>query len=130
MDAAELRAMQAPIKERYKSDPSAAVITLKAKGSIDNEGIACKVETGRAIAGIALAGGLVLGWALALIPLESLTVVDWIKSIILVLLAFITPPIAAATRWSAPRRILVIAPGSSARSGRAANAPSDPARAG
>ena len=31
MDAAELRAMQAPIKERYKSDPSAAVITLKAK---------------------------------------------------------------------------------------------------
>ena len=45
MDAAELRAMQAPIKERYKSDPSAAVITLKAKGSIDNEGIACKVET-------------------------------------------------------------------------------------
>ena len=50
MDAAELRAMQAPIKERYKSDPSAAVITLKAKGSINNEGIACKVETGRAIA--------------------------------------------------------------------------------
>ena len=50
MDAAELRAMQAPIKERYKSDPSAAVITLKAKGSIDHEGIACKVETGRAIA--------------------------------------------------------------------------------
>ncbi len=50
MDAAALRAMQAPIKERYKSDPSAAVITLKAKGSIDNEGIACKVETGRALA--------------------------------------------------------------------------------
>ena len=35
MDAAELRAMQAPIKERYKADPDAAVITLKAKGSID-----------------------------------------------------------------------------------------------
>ena len=50
MDAAELRAMQAPIKERYKADPAAAVITLKAKGSIDNEGIACKVETGRALA--------------------------------------------------------------------------------
>ena len=50
MDAAELRAMQAPIKERYKSDPSAAIITLKAKGSIDSEGIACKVETGRALA--------------------------------------------------------------------------------
>ena len=50
MDATELRAMQAPIKERYKSDPDAAVITLKAKGSIENEGIACKVETGRALA--------------------------------------------------------------------------------
>ena len=50
MDAAELRAMQAPIKERYKTDPTAAVITLKARGSIDNEGIACKVETGRALA--------------------------------------------------------------------------------
>jgi uncharacterized OsmC-like protein len=50
MDAAELRAIQAPIKDRYKSDPAAAVITLKAKGSIDNEGIACKVETGRALA--------------------------------------------------------------------------------
>src|SRR5882757_6610014 len=49
MDAAELRAMQAPIKERYKADPSAAVITLKAKGSIDNESISCKVETGRAL---------------------------------------------------------------------------------
>ena len=50
MDAAELRATQAPIKKRYKSDPGAAVITLKAKGSIDQDGIACKVETGRALA--------------------------------------------------------------------------------
>src|ERR1044072_5866472 len=50
MDAAELRAMQAPIKERYKTDPSAAIITLKAKGSIDNDGLTCKVETGRALA--------------------------------------------------------------------------------
>src|ERR1700733_15051388 len=50
MDAAELRATQAPIKDRYKSDPKAAMITLKAKGSIDSEGIACKVETGRALA--------------------------------------------------------------------------------
>ena len=49
MDAAQLRQMQAPIKERYKTDPAAAVITLKAKGSIDNESIACKVETGRAL---------------------------------------------------------------------------------
>lgn len=49
MDAAALRSLQAPIKERYKSDPEAALITLKAKGSIEN-GIACKVETGRALA--------------------------------------------------------------------------------
>jgi len=50
MDAVELRAMQAPIKERYKSEPAAALITLKARGSIENQGIACKVETGRALA--------------------------------------------------------------------------------
>ena len=50
MDAAALRSLQAPIKERYKSDPKAALITLRANGSIDNEGIACKVETGRALA--------------------------------------------------------------------------------
>ena len=50
MDAGELRAMQAPIKERYKSDPKAAFITLKAKGTLDNSNIACKVETGRALA--------------------------------------------------------------------------------
>ena len=50
MDAAELRAMQAPIKERYKGDPNAALITLKAKGSLDDTNIACKVETGRALA--------------------------------------------------------------------------------
>src|SRR5262249_7727584 len=50
MDAAELRAMQAPIKERYKSDPEAAYITLKAKGTLDDTNIACKVETGRALA--------------------------------------------------------------------------------
>ena len=50
MDATELRAMQAPIKERYKTDPKSAIITLTARGSIENEGIACKVETGRALA--------------------------------------------------------------------------------
>jgi uncharacterized OsmC-like protein len=50
MDAAELRAMQAPIKERYKSAPDEALITLKAKGTLDEAHIACKVETGRAVA--------------------------------------------------------------------------------
>jgi uncharacterized OsmC-like protein len=50
MDANELRAMQAPIKDRYKSDAKAAFITLKAKGTLDDANIACKVETGRALA--------------------------------------------------------------------------------
>lgn len=50
MDATELRSLQAPIKDRYRSDPDAAVITLKAQGSLDDGGIACKVETGRALA--------------------------------------------------------------------------------
>ncbi|MGB6815830.1 MAG: OsmC family protein [Pseudolabrys sp.] len=50
MDAAELRAIQAPIKERYKNDPKAGFITLKAKGSLDDTNITCKVETGRALA--------------------------------------------------------------------------------
>jgi uncharacterized OsmC-like protein len=50
MDAAELRAMQAPLKDKYKSQPDAALITLKAKGSLDDTNIACKVETGRALA--------------------------------------------------------------------------------
>ena len=50
MDSSSLRELQGPLKERYKSDPDAAVITLKAKGSLDGEGIACKVETGKAIA--------------------------------------------------------------------------------
>jgi uncharacterized OsmC-like protein len=49
VDATELRAMQAPIKDRYKSDPGAALITLKAKGTLEDQSIACKVETGRAL---------------------------------------------------------------------------------
>ena len=50
MDAAGLRALQAPIKDRYKSDPQAALITLRAHGTLDDGNIACKVETGRALA--------------------------------------------------------------------------------
>src|ERR1700720_2647866 len=50
MDATALRAMQAPLKERYKGDPQSATITLKARGSLDDTAIACKVETGRALA--------------------------------------------------------------------------------
>jgi uncharacterized OsmC-like protein len=50
MDSAALRALQAPIKDRYKADPKAGLITLKAKGALDDANIACKVETGRALA--------------------------------------------------------------------------------
>ena len=50
MDATALRAMQAPLKDRYKGDPKSAYITLKAKGTLDDTHIACKVETGRALA--------------------------------------------------------------------------------
>jgi uncharacterized OsmC-like protein len=50
MDSAALRALQAPIKDRYKTDPKAGLITLKAKGALDDTNIACKVETGRALA--------------------------------------------------------------------------------
>jgi uncharacterized OsmC-like protein len=49
MDVNALRAMQAPIKEHYKNEPKAAVVTLKAKGTLDDTNIACKVETGRAL---------------------------------------------------------------------------------
>jgi uncharacterized OsmC-like protein len=50
MDKDALRATQAPIKERYRETPQAAVITLKAQGAIDEQAIACKVESGRALA--------------------------------------------------------------------------------
>jgi uncharacterized OsmC-like protein len=50
MDAAALRTLQAPLKERYRADPNAAVITLEAQGTLDDQHIACKVETGRALA--------------------------------------------------------------------------------
>ncbi len=50
MDAATLRSIQAPIKERYKGDARAALVTLRARGTIDDSRIACSVETGRALA--------------------------------------------------------------------------------
>jgi uncharacterized OsmC-like protein len=49
MDGNELRAMQAPLKEHYKREPESAVITLRAKGALDDAHIACKLETGRAL---------------------------------------------------------------------------------
>ncbi|MBK3776235.1 OsmC family protein [Azospirillum sp. Vi22] len=49
MDAQDLRALQAPLKDKYKDAPESAVVTLKARGALDDSGIACKVETGRAL---------------------------------------------------------------------------------
>ena len=48
MNADELKALQAPLKEQYKINPGAAMITLRAKGRA-TDGIACKVDTGRAL---------------------------------------------------------------------------------
>jgi uncharacterized OsmC-like protein len=48
MNGDELRALQAPIKAKYKQDPEAAVVTLRAEGRI-GEGLACRVDTGRAL---------------------------------------------------------------------------------
>ncbi|MEZ5866645.1 MAG: OsmC family protein [Geminicoccaceae bacterium] len=49
LDAAALKALQAPLKSRYREDAQAARITLRASGEVDDQAIACKVETGRAI---------------------------------------------------------------------------------
>jgi uncharacterized OsmC-like protein len=48
MNAEELRALQAPLKDRYRKEPGAAVVTLRAQGAL-GEGIACRVDTGRAL---------------------------------------------------------------------------------
>ncbi len=48
MKADELRALQAPLKDRYRKEPAAAVVTLRAEGRI-GEGIACRVDTGKAL---------------------------------------------------------------------------------
>ena len=49
----ELRALQAPVKERYREDPTAGVVTLRAHGTL-GEGITCSVDTGRALAAAGL----------------------------------------------------------------------------
>ena len=53
MDATELRALQAPLKDRYREAPDAAVVTLRARATL-GEGITCNVETGRALAAAGL----------------------------------------------------------------------------
>jgi uncharacterized OsmC-like protein len=49
VDRAELQAVQMPLKEQYREEPAAALITLRADGKLDEPHIACKVDTGRAL---------------------------------------------------------------------------------
>src|ERR1041384_4181798 len=53
MDRDTLRALQAPLKSTYKDDPTQALITLKATGTL-GENVSCKVDTGRQLAGAGL----------------------------------------------------------------------------
>jgi len=49
VNAGELRELQAPLKERYRAEPEAALVTLRAHGRLGEEGLTCKVETGHAL---------------------------------------------------------------------------------
>ncbi len=53
MKSDELRSIQAPLKDHYRAEPGAALVTLKAQGHI-GEGVTCKIETGRALAAAGL----------------------------------------------------------------------------
>jgi uncharacterized OsmC-like protein len=49
MDGDQLRALQAPLKARYREDPKAAIVTLSAEGTLGAENVTCSVQTGRAL---------------------------------------------------------------------------------
>jgi uncharacterized OsmC-like protein len=49
LNAEELRALQAPLKDTYRANPQAALITLRASGRIGDENVSCRVETGKAL---------------------------------------------------------------------------------
>ena len=49
MDRAELQALQKPLKDRYREEPEAAFLTLRAQGELDEQQISCSVATGRAL---------------------------------------------------------------------------------
>ena len=56
MDRDELKAVQAPIKQRYRDEPGAALITLEAEGEL-GEGVSCSVRTGQALVAAGLHPG-------------------------------------------------------------------------
>jgi uncharacterized OsmC-like protein len=49
MNSDQLKTLQAPLKQRYREDAAAALVTLRALGSLDSPGVSCRVETGRAL---------------------------------------------------------------------------------
>ena len=49
MQAHELRALQAPLKQQYRDDPDRALVTLRASGQLDGSGVSCRVDTARAM---------------------------------------------------------------------------------
>ncbi len=49
MDTDQLRALQAPLKERYREDAATALLTLRADGELGADGVSCSIETGRAL---------------------------------------------------------------------------------
>jgi len=49
VESIELRELQAPLKERYRTQPEAALVTLRTQGRLGAESLTCKVETGRAV---------------------------------------------------------------------------------
>jgi uncharacterized OsmC-like protein len=49
MEAQNLRDLQAPLKQQYRDDPSRALVTLRASGSLDGSGVSCRVDTARAM---------------------------------------------------------------------------------
>src|SRR5215475_11499770 len=48
MNTNDLRALQSPLKDRYRSEPGAALITLKTEGRI-GENVTCSIQTGKAL---------------------------------------------------------------------------------
>ena len=49
MDSETLKALQAPLKAKYKEEPSSAIITLTAEGELGNQGVSCSVKTGKQV---------------------------------------------------------------------------------
>jgi uncharacterized OsmC-like protein len=49
MNSEQLKSLQAPLKQKYKDQPSSALVTLKATGRLDAPGVSCRVDTGRAL---------------------------------------------------------------------------------